>query len=413
MQLMESQQSERALEIIKETLPFANDDQKFAIAEFYIQWGFYEESVAILKELLRKHPEESELKIILANIYVELDDDKAAINLLNGIGKDDPSYVQSLVQLADLYQSQGLFEVAEQKLLEAKKINPHEQIIDFALGEFFFSIGQYTRAILYYEKIYTHTETMANISIVARLAESLASSGEYEKALQFFQQLKTDDPDILFKYGFTAYHADSKDIAINVWKQVLEYDEYYHSVYYELAKAYQEEGNLQEAYKTSQKGLQLDHFNKELFYLGGKLAYQLQKLEESEELIDRAIELDSDYMEAILFLIELYKEQDKFDKIIELMNNIKEQGSTDPIYEWELARAYNEIESYQEAFKHYKKTYSYLNDNSEFLKEYGYFLTEDGKVDEAIPVFEKYLQHVPTDHDIHEYVERLKQSTMS
>lgn len=411
MQLMENQQSDAALKLIKSNLPLANDDQKFAIAEFYLQWGFYEEATSVLQELLRKYPEESELKVMLANIYTEIENDQEAMKLLNEIHEDDPFYIQALLQIADLYQSQGLFEVAEVKLLEAKSLDPHEKIIDLALGEFFFSIGEYKRAIIYYERIYKQTKELANVSIVARLAESLVFSGEYEKALQYFQKLETDDPDTLFKYGFTAYHTDRKDLAIHAWEKVLEYDEYYHSVYYELAKAYREEGFIQKAYETCQKGIQMDEFNKELFYLAGLLAHQLNNIEESQNLITKAIELDADYKEAILFLIELYKEQDKHSDIIQLITKIKKEGSSDPLYEWELARAYNKEELFEDASTQYEEAYHDLNNNSEFLKEYGYFLTEEGKINDAILIFEKYLKYEPTDIDIQEYIERLKQST--
>lgn len=409
-QLMENRQTKSALKLIEDHLPRANDDQKFAIAEFYLQWGFFEEALEILQDLIQKYPEESELKVLLANIYIELDNDKEAVHLLNDIREEDLSYEQALLQLADLYQSQGLFEVAEQKLLEAKRLNPDEEIIDLALGEFFFSIGEYKRAIIYYERIYEHTAELANISIIARLAEALAASGAYEKSLKLYQELEPDHPDQMFKYGLVAYHADRKDIAINVWNRVLEADKSYLSVYYELANAYQEEGMFDEAYETCQKGLQLDDFNKELFYLGAVLAHQLGKYEESEKLASNAIALDDGYVEAILFLIELYKEQDEYDKIIQLINDIKEQGSTDPIYDWELARAFNELESYSKAFKHYQTAYYYLNDNRDFLKEYGYFLTEDGKINDAMKIFTEYLKLEPTDMEMQEYIERLRQT---
>src|SRR5699024_2648049 len=106
----------------------------------------------------------------------DLKDDKLAINLLNDIGEEDPLYIAVLLQLADLYQSEGLYEVAESKLLEAKRFHPTEPIVDFALGELFFSIGEYKRSIIYYEKVFPQTKEVANISIQARLAEAYAAS---------------------------------------------------------------------------------------------------------------------------------------------------------------------------------------------------------------------------------------------
>src|SRR5699024_11120149 len=109
----------------------------------YIQWGFLQEALGLLNELIDESPFDSELKLMASDIYIELEDDDTAFQLLEQINQDDPFYMQALLQAADLYQAQGLFEVAEQKLLEAKQLDPSEQIIDFGLGELYFSIGEY------------------------------------------------------------------------------------------------------------------------------------------------------------------------------------------------------------------------------------------------------------------------------
>ena len=46
--------------------------------------------------------------------------EEEAILILEKIHEDDPSFPESLLLLADLYQMEGLYEVSEQKLLKAK-----------------------------------------------------------------------------------------------------------------------------------------------------------------------------------------------------------------------------------------------------------------------------------------------------
>ncbi|MFC4557379.1 tetratricopeptide repeat protein [Virgibacillus kekensis] len=410
VKLMESKQAEKAIQVLDNYLPTADAEDKYTIAELYIQWGYLSEASMVLEELMQQFPKESELKTMLADIYIEQENDEEAIELLNEVEEDDPAYVQTLIQLADLYQAQGLFEVAEQKLLQAKQIEPNEPIIDFALGELLFSTGSYLRAITYYEKILPVAKEIANVSINDRLAEAYAASGEYEKALDIFQDVDSEDPDTLFKYGFTALHAGRRDIAIKAWKHVIEQDTYYHTAYYQLAKAYEDEEMPQEAYDTAIKGIKVDEFNKELYFFAGSMAHQLENDEESERLVREAISLDPDYKEALLFLIELFKKTNQHEDIIELINEIKNSGASDPLYDWELARAYNENESYEYALNSYKEAYNSLNQDSDFLKEYGYFLTEEGRIDEAVSVFERYLTLQPLDSDIEEFVSRLKLS---
>lgn len=404
LQLFENNQPDQAITLINEKYPEAKDGEKAAIAELYMQWGFLEEAIAILTELMNKHPEESELKVMLADLYIENNKDEEAMLLLNDITEEDDVYVQALVQLADLYEAQGLVEVAEQKLLAAKQHEPNEVILDFALGELYFSTGNYVKAINHYEKV--TVPEIADISIKERLAESYASTGKYEKALAFYQQLDSENPDILFKYGFTASQTQRYDIAINTWEKVIEQDPYYHSVYYELAKVYEKEELVNEAYKTALAGLEVDEFNKQLYMLAAKFAHQLGENMESEKWISEAIALDPDYKEAILFKISLLKDHEDHAEIIEFIRYIQEEGDNDPLYDWELARAYNEEESYNEALNHYKKAYNNFNSDSDFLKEYGYFLMEEGRTAESLAIFDTYLKWHPEDFEIEELIQR-------
>lgn len=408
IELFEGKRSDEALQILEKYLPSASPEEKYSIADVYFQWGFLQEARTVLEDLLQIFPQESEIIVMLAGVYIELEDDKNAINMLDTINEDDPLYLEVLLQLADLYQSEGLFEVAETKLLQAKTLQPNEPVIDFALGEFFFSIGEYSRSITYYENIYPEIEELANISIANRLAESYAANGKYEEALKMYQKLNSSDPDTLFKLGFTAYQAKRNDIAINAWKEVIEFDEYYHSVYYELAKVYKEESLLKEAYDTAKTGIKMDEYNKELYFLTAQLAHQIGDEEESEDLVRQAIALDPDYKDGLLFLVELLKVKEEYEEIISLINNAQDIGAQDGLYDWELARAYNEIENYPEALNSYYEAAITLTKDTVFLKEYGYFLTEEGKINKAIPVFESYLSIEPEDIDIIEYVERLK-----
>ena len=407
VQLFEKNEPDRAIALINKYLPQASDEEKVSIVDIYIQWGFLDEAISILTALTNKYPQESELKVMLADLYIEVNKDEEAMLLLNEITSDDDVYLQALVQLADLYQAQGLFEVAEQKLIAAKQIDPTEEIIDFALGELFFSTGDYVKAITYYEKI--KSLNIADVSISERLAECYATTGKYEKALNYYKDLKSDDPDILFKYGFTAAQTDRNDIAINTWEKVIEKDPYYHSVYFELAKIYEKEELIEEAYKATIKGLEVDEFNKKLYLLAGKLAHQLGKNDESDKWVSEAISLDPEYKEAILFKIEFLKENEDYSTIIDFITYIQSEGADDPLYNWELARAYKKTESYNKALNHYNEAYNNLNNDSDFLKEYGYFLIEEGRTEGGIAIFEAYLKLIPDDFEIEELIQRFKQ----
>lgn len=411
--LMEEQQAEKAIKLLEKYVPFADEEEKYMIADLYIGWGFLQEASSILMELLQHFPDDAEVKLMLSEIYTEWDNDELAIDLLGEIRKSDPLYVRALMQMADLYQAQGLFEVAEQKLLTAKQMDPDEPIIDLALGELSFSTGDNLKAIGYYEKTLKNPTEIPGIPVMERLAEAYASIGEFEKAIVFFKSSNSKNADLLFKYGLAAFQAKQNEIAIKAWEHVLELDPHYNSVYRQLAKAYEAENMLQKGYDTAKEGLQADEYDKELYYLAGTLAYRIGKDHEAAGWIRHAIALDPDYKAAILFLADFLKRKEKHAEIIDLMLEVKKTGASDPLYDWEIARAYRELEYCDDALKHYNEAYNNLDGDSEFLKEFGFFLTEEGMTAEAIPIFEAYLKQEPLDMELEEYIDRLKRTNES
>lgn len=409
MDYIDQEQIEKAIELLDESIAGAAPDTAFGIAEIYRQLGFYEKAVPVLEELVTMFPEEIELLTALADIYIELGEDEKALELIGEPETDpeDPQYLEMMLQQADLYQSQGLFEVAEQKLLLAKQHYPNEMLLDFALAELLFSIGDYSRAAHFYENVLAKEQSVAGIVITDRLAECMALLGNQERALELYQQEELEDPEHLFRYGFTAYQSDRMDIAIQAWEKLINTDPEYLTVYSLLAKAYENDNMIKEAYETSKKGLEKDTFNKDLYFEAGAFAYQLGLFDEGETMLREAIALDPDYKDAILYLARVLQENEQFEDVIDLIESISELGAEDALYNWILAKAFAETEDYKQALKQYRQAYISLQDDRDFLKEFGYFLVEEGFAEEAVNVLQTYLLLEPLDAETASFVERL------
>ncbi|MBM7542522.1 tetratricopeptide repeat protein [Amphibacillus cookii] len=405
--LIEQNNVEKAIRILHQHLPQANDDEKFTIADLFLELGLQEDASTVLEPLVEAYPQEKELHLTLAEIYIDLEQDEKALNLLEEIEPSSDHYLPALLASADLYQTQGLFEVAEQKLIEAKQSAPDEPLIDFARAELAFSLGEYQKAVTHYQKVHQTQSNVAEIDISLRLAESLAAIGEFEQSLSFYQKAEKEDEDTLFRYGFIAYQANRLDIAIKVWEELIERDKEYASVYNYLAHAYDEEGLVDQGYQTVQDGLKYDPLNKELLLTGAALARRSGDNEASYRLAREAVAIDPGYKEAILFLVENYRSDNDFQAIIDLLSHIIEQGEQDGYYKWELAKAYVEEEHYGLALHAYQEAYDDFKEDGDFLKAYGYFLIEEGRKEEAIRIFNRYLTIEPSDSEIENYLIRL------
>lgn len=408
IELLENQKVEEALSKLKQLQQTASADELLTIASVYSQWGFLQEAETLLHKLHEQFPEETEIIVLLAEVYIELEQDGQALQLLEDVPSTDEAYPQVLLQLADVYQAQGLFEVAEMKLLEAKEIVPEEIILDFALAEFYFSIGSYQQSIPFYESILKKEKEIAQVSIYERLAEAQASIGEYEEAFKMYEEVDSSDVDFLFKQGYAAYKSKRLEVSIHIWKKIIELDPHYAVVYYYIAKTYQELHMLREAEEYVLQGLEYDEYNKNLHYLAAIIFNEVQKFDQRNEHIQTAVELDHEYTEAVLFYLQLLKEDEDFEGIVEFVEQLEKENIEEPLYVLERARAYIELESYDEARNDYQRVYNAFKNAPPFLKEYSFFLIEEGEIAQAIELLEAYISLEPLDEDAEEMLSRLK-----
>ncbi|ANB59287.1 tetratricopeptide repeat protein [Anoxybacteroides amylolyticum] len=397
VQLVERGDIERALPLISKAKKEANDDEKYMLADYLFSFGMLEEARAIVEELVQRYPDEGELFIFLAEIYTELEEDEKALAILTDIDEEDPLFLRACLLLADLYQIQGLEEVSEQKLLKAYEKAPNEPIIEFALAELYFATGQYGKSISFYKKVLERETTVAGTFIPERLAEALSLLGEFEQALPYYEQTieKKMDSHTLFGYGFTAFQAEYYQTAIEKLTQLKELDRDYVPLYLYLAKAYEHEGDVTKSYEIAKEGLLVDEWNKELLFYAGKIALKLGNEEEAETYLQKAVDIDLGYVEALVALASVWMHQERYEDVVRCLQYAIDQGEYDPQLEWYLARAKHKLEMYSDALNHYQEAYTFFKNDVSFLEEYGYFLIEEGDRERAKAMFAQIVRLDP------------------
>lgn len=395
--LVENGQTDEGLKKLAKIEKTLNDEEKFQLAETYYQWGRTDEALKLLEQLRKVYRDESAVSLLYAEILIDLNEEDRAMEILNTIDEEDEAYPQALILLADLYQLEGLYEVSEQKLKEAKRMLPDEKVIDFALAELYFHIGKYHQAIDYYEEVLKDHEELMNVNLYNRMAEALSASGHFEEALHYYEKAaETENPDTLFAYGCTALAAGYTKTAIQQFERVKEQDPSYQSLYLNLAKCYEQEEMLDESFAAVQEGLKQDPFHKELYVSGGKIALKLGDVPTAEKLLKEALVLDPGYVEAVITLASVWHSVGKYAEIVELLTDIIENNEEyAPEFDFYLAKAYHQLEQYEDALNHYENAYNFLKSDQDFLEEFAYFLLEEGDRKRAKELFEKALEKDP------------------
>lgn len=393
IQKIEAGKTNEGLKALKQLKNNANDETVlFNIAQIYANYGFLHEALETAQALLDEYPEEGELILFSAECLIELGDDFQALELLHSIKQNSEYYLSALLLLADLYQVQGLEEVAESKLLEATNLNPTEPIIWYALAEFYLTQGNYYKASLYYEKLINDNSFIADETVYLHFAETLSMIGQFEKALPHFQKGLQSETDLdgLFRYGYTAYKAGQYDKTIEVLTKLQSLDPQYSTLYPLLANAYTETSNANKAIETLKQGLVHDEQNEELYFLLSKLLMKTGKKHDAEQYLKESFALNSPSIEATQLYIAYLKEEQRYDDIIDHIHELKDRhDDSDPMLDWELAEAYQQIEDFESANEYFKAAHPFLKDNSEFLERYGFFLLEEGMVENAKACFTK------------------------
>ncbi|MGL4535277.1 MAG: tetratricopeptide repeat protein, partial [Weissella cibaria] len=262
-------QLEDAKKSFASSLRYDDDDTVYSLAEELYGLGFSSQAKRAYQKLLEKYPDEDQLRTALADIAIDEDKTDEAIAYLAEISPESNAYIESLLVLADLYQSEGLNEAAEAKLREAYDLAPEESIIKFALAEFYFATGQYNTAIPFYRELLQAGERrFSGLDIASRIGVAYALVGNFKNALGYLEQIKTTDltPDVRFQLGMT-YAADPEtaDKAIDALEELQEIDPSYAGLYEPLGQLYEDTNDQEQALITYQAGIAVDAFNTTLY----------------------------------------------------------------------------------------------------------------------------------------------------
>ncbi|MBP1045663.1 tetratricopeptide repeat protein [Enterococcus sp. BWM-S5] len=386
--------------MLAEALRQDDGDTLADLGEELLSIGFLEEAQQIFKKLLIDFPDADGLNLPLAEIAIENAQFDEALDYLGLVSKDSPSYVQSLLVLADLYQVMGIPEVSEAKLKEAELLLPGEPLIIFARGELYFVNGQFAEAVEQYTRLLDEgTTAISSVSINERLGTSYSMMGHFEEAVPFLEnslkEEQTDDR--LFQLAFTYIQMHENQKAIILFQQLRALNPQYQSLYLYLGEALQEEELLEEAQEVIEEGIKENPFQVDLYQLASENAYRLHDAEKAEKLLQEAVALGEKVDESLLTLSNLYRTEERFEDVIDALGKMEETGH--PYAEWNLANAYNELEEFDQAKLYYKQAYQELAHEPDFLKEYGIFLREEGQLKEAKEVLQHYLAHEPGDNE--------------
>lgn len=391
---------------VNEALSSNNDDALFILGETLYNFGLTPQGLEVFRTLYHKYPDESELLIyFIEGLMSENQTDEA----LEYLAQVEPS-TEKLMLEADLYQQINMLEVAIDKLQEALDLEPNDPIIHFALAELLYYDGQYLRATREYEIVLETGEYEVNgVNIFSRMADCSLQSGNYSDAISLFDEINEEEmnSEDYFKKSIAYEKNDLTQEAIKIMQTLLSKDPDFIQGYFYLQSLFENEKNYPDAIETGKEGLRLSQFYKELMVSTGSLEIEHGDANEGVELLKQALEVDNAYHEPLLILSDLYRNEEDYESIIQLLTYVDEED-LDPIFMWHLAYAYGQEERDKEAQHFFELAYPTLQTQVEFLSDYYFYLLEIGQKEKAILILNQLLEIDPSNENWHDESMRLQ-----
>lgn len=390
---------------VNDALTSNNDDALFILGETLYNFGLTPQGLEVFRTLYHKYPDESELLIYFIEGLMSENQTDEALEYLSQVAIS----TEKLMLEADLYQQINMTEVAIDKLIEARELEPNDPIIHFALAEMLYFDGQYLRATREYEIVLDTGEYEVNgINLFARMADCALQSGNYSDAINLYDEINEDEmtSEDFFKKAIAYEKNDITHEAIKITKNLLSKDPDFIQGYFYLQSLYENEKNYPDAIETGKEGLRLNQFYKELMVSTGSLEIEHGDANEGVELLKQALEVDNAYHEPLLILSDLFRNEEDYEAIIALLPYVDEDD-LDPVFMWHLAHAFGQEERDKEAQHFFELAYPTMKTQSAFLSDYYYYLIEIGYKEKAKTILQQLLEMDPSNETWQEEANRL------
>ena len=402
LQALEEQDLTKAEHYFVKALENDPSDLLYELATYLEGIGFYPQAKEIYLKIVEDFPE---VHLNLATIASEDGQIEEAFAYLEEIQADSDWYVSALLLKADLYQMEGLTDVAREKLLEALTYS-EDPLLILGLAELDSELENYQEAIQGYAQLDNRSiYEQTGISTYQRIGFAYAQLGKFETATEFLEKALELEYDDLTAFELASLYFDQEEYqkAVLYFKQIDTISPEFEGYEYGYSQALHKEHQVQEALRIAKQGLEKNPFETRLLLAASQFSYELHDASGAENYLLTAKEDAEDTEEILLRLATIYLEQERYEDILDLQSDEPENLLT----KWMIARSYQEMDDLDTAYEHYQELVGDLKDNPEFLEHYIYLLRELGYFEEAKVNAQAYLKLVPDDVQMQELYERL------
>ncbi|MDD3419963.1 MAG: tetratricopeptide repeat protein [Candidatus Gastranaerophilales bacterium] len=287
------------------------------IAKLFLQLSKTNEAFALLNKLIKKYPYDTDVYYEYAMAFVAYGDNIKAEEYLKKVIDMDPEGKLCAIAHKDLgciYLGQNNMDYAKDEFQLAYDLAPEDDIICYEYASYHFISGDRETALKYYEKAinlnpYDDEYKVALALLYNNLKKYHATINLLMPIVPKVQRL----PKLAYPLAVAFYETGQFDLAQKLFVRYCELTNDV-EVYNLLALTYEKMGKYQDAISIANK--MLKDFPDNINVLGNKARFlhKSEKFDEAEAIYLDILSKLSNYEEAIVGLVTLYKDSDQLHK---------------------------------------------------------------------------------------------------
>ncbi|MDP2058346.1 MAG: tetratricopeptide repeat protein, partial [Flavobacteriaceae bacterium] len=272
-------------------------------------------------------------------------------------------------------------------ILLAIALQAEAQTSALAIGDSLYRLGNYSKAISYYEK-----ENAAHANL--QIARAYLALGNQDKAVEKYENIVLTNPQAqaaLFELGKIYFNQNQTQKADSLFRKLIEKDSLNPQYYYELGLINTTK-NLVESLKLFKKAYQIDTTYIKAIYQIGKTHLMFRKADSALAYVDKGLLLSPNAADLINIKAQSHFYEKNYYSAIEQYNRLIEINQASIFIYKDLAKCYEGTNQYELAICTHEKLLQYNEEDADVIYDMGLAYKELDAPDYAMKLIEQSIE---------------------
>jgi tetratricopeptide (TPR) repeat protein len=357
-----------------------------------------ESAVALLEKMISANEDDIEVRSLLANLYTNLERYDDAVKVYQGILTLKSEDQHTMLLLGSLYARNR--DYANSQVMLEKLVSINQQSF---MGYSY--LAKLYRELHYYDKSFAAYEKALEINWVTILAYEAAELYEYRKKFDeavviYLRLLEEDESNVKLRGRLSALYLEmgKTDDSLAQLRELKNYSTDIIKIDLTVGRLLMDEKRYDEAIAHFQAMIDQNSKHEMVRTFLAMAHLESGDRETAKKVLFAVTPKAKSYEDSILMLAQIYEDEDDFPEAVNILKNvIATEETRRPVFYFYLASLYRKKNDINTGRNIFEDALQQFPDNSRVWYEYGLFLEQIGKTDEALVKMEKVLVINPDD----------------